>query len=73
MHASMHSGMSEAVCRELVDRTSGTPGATRRSPNENPRRVHIYVRSQVATKKGVVEAIHKLAIVAPFVYLLPTH
>ena len=31
-------------------------------------------RRQVATKKGIVEAIHKLAIVAPFAYhLMPTN
>ena len=36
-------------------------------------RVHMYIRRHVATKEGIVEAIHNLAIMAPFAYLLPTH
>ena len=38
----------------------------------HPSRVHMYTRRQVATEKGIDEAICKLAIVTSFAYQLPT-
>ncbi len=35
--------------------------------------VDMYTRSQVAAEKGIVEAIHKLAIMPSFAYILPTN
>ena len=53
MPASMH--VFEAGWRE-VDRTSGAPGAVRRSPYEcHPSRVHMRMRRHVATEKGIAE------------------
>ena len=49
-------------------------GAARRSPYEcHPSLEHMCTRRDVATEKGIAEAIHKLAIVTPFAYLLPTN
>ena len=49
-------------------------GSTRYTPEVvSSLRVHMCTRSPVATDKGIAEAIHKLSIVAPFAYLLPTH
>ena len=49
-------------------------GSTRYTPEVvSSLRVHMCTRSPVATDKGIAEAIHKLSIVAPCAYLLPTH
>lgn len=39
----------------------------------HPSRLHMCTRMHVATEKGLFEAIDKLAIIAPFAYMLPTH
>ena len=38
-----------------------------------PASTHVYEKASCSHREGFVEVIHKLAIVVPFAYLLPTH